>query len=376
MPDLGPLGCAICRGALRLPVTAACGAHNFCDECLSTWLKHAGEKVCPTCRAPQPPGPLRVNADLREICDAARFTIGAPLTLLVGATGERCAGVLEAFDARAQVLRLRVGGHRGLSRAFALGEVKDVDGDNAVTRMARAAAAVAGTASQAASNDDAMLAEVLAAPTRSAEHERAVAESLAVAEEEAAFAAALKASAALAAADAAEDEAQIARALAASVALSEAASGEAAQSVDSLAVRQRWWAALPAWLRAQAAQPGAVISFIDMPPAIIACALARDSAVAIAAGAGGGCVVHALLDGDDRGVVAIVAETEAAVEYAESAVLLRVDALDADADVNGLRAFFASPTDADWWRWPAHAAWLTPSGSTAALTGAVAVPGR
>jgi len=65
--------CAICQDTMTDPVTAACGAHNFCKECLSTHIVASSQRyqtpTCPTCRSPiqTTPSQLHVNVALRDI---------------------------------------------------------------------------------------------------------------------------------------------------------------------------------------------------------------------------------------------------------------------------------------------------------------------
>ena len=55
--------CAICMGVLHEPLTAGCGAHNFCMSCLEEWL--ADHSTCPVCRVPvSARGGLHVNVGI------------------------------------------------------------------------------------------------------------------------------------------------------------------------------------------------------------------------------------------------------------------------------------------------------------------------
>ena len=74
--------CAICQDTFRDPVTALCGAHNFCKSCLTQHiLACAGryqQPMCPTCRytpIQTSPAQLHVNVALR---DAAIVAAAAP----------------------------------------------------------------------------------------------------------------------------------------------------------------------------------------------------------------------------------------------------------------------------------------------------------
>ncbi|XP_058141395.1 tripartite motif-containing protein 10-like [Dasypus novemcinctus] len=62
--------CPICQGALREPVTIACG-HNFCRGCLTRYCEPAGgpdaPRSCPLCREPLGPGRLRPNWQLAGV---------------------------------------------------------------------------------------------------------------------------------------------------------------------------------------------------------------------------------------------------------------------------------------------------------------------
>ena len=65
--------CAICQDTFRDPVTALCGAHNFCKTCLTQHILACAaryqEPMCPTCRyAPiqKSPSQLHVNVALRD----------------------------------------------------------------------------------------------------------------------------------------------------------------------------------------------------------------------------------------------------------------------------------------------------------------------
>lgn len=65
--------CAICQDTFRDPVTALCGAHNFCKTCLTQHILACAsryqEPMCPTCRfAPiqKSPTQLHVNVALRD----------------------------------------------------------------------------------------------------------------------------------------------------------------------------------------------------------------------------------------------------------------------------------------------------------------------
>lgn len=66
--------CAICQDTMTEPVTALCGAHNFCHACLAA---HIGScyttPTCPTCRAPiqTSVGQLHVNCMLRDMIAAS-----------------------------------------------------------------------------------------------------------------------------------------------------------------------------------------------------------------------------------------------------------------------------------------------------------------
>ena len=77
--------CAICQDTFRDPVTALCGAHNFCKTCLTQHILACAsryqEPMCPTCRyAPiqKSPVQLHVNVALR---DAALAPVAAPAPL-------------------------------------------------------------------------------------------------------------------------------------------------------------------------------------------------------------------------------------------------------------------------------------------------------
>lgn len=67
-----PFPCASCLETCVDPVTALCGAHNFCLPCLSDWVSRcvAGGQAptCPSCRHPiqRRVEDLKVNIGLRE----------------------------------------------------------------------------------------------------------------------------------------------------------------------------------------------------------------------------------------------------------------------------------------------------------------------
>lgn len=101
-------GCSLCLCICVEPVTAGCGAHNFCRACLSNWStcqqQAQRDPTCPECRRPiqQADAELRVNNAIREAIAALR---APPVTLLRaadvtlsdrilgrGATGEVVAG--------------------------------------------------------------------------------------------------------------------------------------------------------------------------------------------------------------------------------------------------------------------------------------------
>ena len=79
--------CAICQDTLNEPVTALCGAHNFCKDCLGAHIQtvqnqggsgygyYGGAPVptCPTCRAPIQTSiaQLHVNVTLRDMIASA-----------------------------------------------------------------------------------------------------------------------------------------------------------------------------------------------------------------------------------------------------------------------------------------------------------------
>jgi len=72
--------CAICHDTMTEPVTALCGAHNFCKACLTAHIQscspsHYGyyAATCPTCRKPiqADTSQLHVNITLRDMIEAA-----------------------------------------------------------------------------------------------------------------------------------------------------------------------------------------------------------------------------------------------------------------------------------------------------------------
>ena len=67
--------CAVCQDLLHEPVTAACGTHQFCMDCLLQWMeaeaKHGREPACPLCkRELQPIEELRVNVGVAAAIEA------------------------------------------------------------------------------------------------------------------------------------------------------------------------------------------------------------------------------------------------------------------------------------------------------------------
>lgn len=100
--------CSLCLSICIEPVTAGCGAHNFCRVCIAEWItcqqQDGRHPTCPECRRPiqQDATQLRVNNALREAIVGLR---AAPVTQLRsidinlsdrilgrGATGEVVAG--------------------------------------------------------------------------------------------------------------------------------------------------------------------------------------------------------------------------------------------------------------------------------------------
>ena len=67
-----PFPCASCLETCVDPVTALCGAHNFCLPCLSDWVSRCAQNgqapTCPSCRHPiqRRVEDLKVNIGLRE----------------------------------------------------------------------------------------------------------------------------------------------------------------------------------------------------------------------------------------------------------------------------------------------------------------------
>ena len=79
--------CAICQDTFRDPVTALCGAHNFCKTCLTQHILACAsryqEPMCPTCRfepIQKSPTQLHVNVALRDAALGSGFSgfSGAP----------------------------------------------------------------------------------------------------------------------------------------------------------------------------------------------------------------------------------------------------------------------------------------------------------
>ena len=62
------LTCIICTELFHEPVTAACGAHSFCRECLAKWVLKS--PMCPVCRAVLPARALVVNVGLQDAVEA------------------------------------------------------------------------------------------------------------------------------------------------------------------------------------------------------------------------------------------------------------------------------------------------------------------
>lgn len=80
--------CAICQDTFRDPVTALCGAHNFCKSCLTQHIVACAgryqQPMCPTCRftpIQTSPTQLHVNVALR---DAASLQQASPAPAISG----------------------------------------------------------------------------------------------------------------------------------------------------------------------------------------------------------------------------------------------------------------------------------------------------
>ena len=92
------LTCAICQDTFRDPVTALCGAHNFCKTCLTQHILACAsryqEPMCPTCRftpIQKNPAQLHVNVALRDA--ALTGPAPAPVAASGGGSGVASAPV-------------------------------------------------------------------------------------------------------------------------------------------------------------------------------------------------------------------------------------------------------------------------------------------
>ena len=86
--------CAICQDTFRDPVTALCGAHNYCKTCLTQHIQACINRyqvpTCPSCRIPiqTSPSQLHVNVALRDAALASVATTSVvPAPVLSGGGG-------------------------------------------------------------------------------------------------------------------------------------------------------------------------------------------------------------------------------------------------------------------------------------------------
>ena len=104
--------CAICQDTFRDPVTALCGAHNFCKTCLTQHILACAsryqEPMCPTCRftpIQKSPGQLHVNVALRDAALAP-----SPAAVGGGSGGGSASGVVKAKPNPIQIKANRIAG--------------------------------------------------------------------------------------------------------------------------------------------------------------------------------------------------------------------------------------------------------------------------
>jgi len=100
--------CAICQDTFRDPVTALCGAHNFCKTCLTQHILACAaryqEPMCPTCRyAPiqKSPSQLHVNVALRDAAAASSGSVSGSGSVSVSVSGSGSGSVLAPAPAPA-----------------------------------------------------------------------------------------------------------------------------------------------------------------------------------------------------------------------------------------------------------------------------------